>query len=402
MGAQASHSTHDAQGDHRDIDIPNPRALAMYQIYTKVEEENAPRSTDLPEEPVEVPETEFADLLEDVYDVATFSTIFAYSHRDKPHMQSAFWLAIFALVVNYCFQILILKWTYVYVVVPAIHDMQRTYQDYHADCFDEKGMHLPEKWEAWPDDKKDKLCQMVFSTTGGSNPFLYIILCLWCIAIFNEIRVNKDMIVQGVGSLVTVSDTDLDLVLEHDHQYDKEGNMVHRSRDATIVHLTFKMKVFIYTCIIVPKTLISIILLFIGAMWLTATDHFSDLILNACALEFVISIDEVLYNAFTPFPVKKEIAITKIKMARAAERLVDITRSNFIWKAYIYYFAIFIAVYWYQCHGQHVQFIGIMPGYAYDAACPAFWKERTVRPCMIHNFRGTPCFPYGKHASDEG
>jgi len=337
---------------------------------------------DIPDE-----QAEMQNLQENVYDVALLSSINVAQNSNHPVYLTKLGLSMFALLVNYVFQVLLLKWTYFYVVVPSIHDMQVEYQSYHRDCFDEHGVFSQEKWLKWPDEYKESLCNMVFSTTGGSNPFLYIVLCLWFMAVFYEIRQNVDMVVQGVGSLRVDSSKDIILHGEGD--------------DSRIVGLTCSTKIFIYAFILIPKMVISVCLLLIGAMWLAATDDFADLILNACALEFVISIDEVLFNAFTPFVVKREIGFTRVKMARVAKRLIEETSRKFIWKAYAYYLLIFLMVYLYQFKGQTLPYVGIMPGYANDAACPDYWIERTHRPCMIHNLRGTPCFPFGPDAEAE-
>eukprot|EP00438_Fugacium_kawagutii_P025228 Skav230241 [mRNA] locus=scaffold1818:103500:105961:- [translate_table: standard] len=55
--------------------------------------------------------------------------------------------------------------------------------------------------------------------------------------------------------------------------------------------------------VLLPKICVAVFLAYIGCRWLAATQSFGDLILNALALEFVIGIDDLMYEAFTPLDV---------------------------------------------------------------------------------------------------
>eukprot|EP00490_Sorites_sp_Unknown_P007800 CAMPEP_0114680824 /NCGR_PEP_ID=MMETSP0191-20121206/54616_1 /TAXON_ID=126664 /ORGANISM="Sorites sp." /LENGTH=79 /DNA_ID=CAMNT_0001958197 /DNA_START=12 /DNA_END=248 /DNA_ORIENTATION=+ len=51
-------------------------------------------------------------------------------------------------------------------------------------------------------------------------------------------------------------------------------------------------------CVTLPKLMVGVALLYGGCRWFVATESWESLILNALALEFVIGIDELVFEAF--------------------------------------------------------------------------------------------------------
>merc|ERR1719379_661323 len=85
------------------------------------------------------------------------------------------------------------------------------------------------------------------------------------------------------------------------HLCDDPAEMiVHHDDTNVIVHLTRSIRTGLDVALIIPKVIIVTCLTIVGTVWLAATNSFSDLLLNAIALEFVIVIDEVLFNAILP------------------------------------------------------------------------------------------------------
>merc|ERR1719401_2961347 len=54
------------------------------------------------------------------------------------------------------------------------------------------------------------------------------------------------------------------------------------------------------------------VLLWLGCRWLAATPNFSDILLNAVALEFILLLKELLYNSMVPARSRRETANTLI------------------------------------------------------------------------------------------
>ena len=52
--------------------------------------------------------------------------------------------------------------------------------------------------------------------------------------------------------------------------------------------------------VVIPKFIICILLTVIGLQWLTATEGFAALILNALLLEFIVDVDENILKFFLP------------------------------------------------------------------------------------------------------
>merc|ERR1712032_2938 len=74
-----------------------------------------------------------------------------------------------------------------------------------------------------------------------------------------------------------------------------------------ITRLTRPIRVLMYILIIIPKLFICVYLLLQGLLWLTATTRFEDLVMNAVAMDFVLKLDEVLYQTFLPPERKIEV-----------------------------------------------------------------------------------------------
>lgn len=202
---------------------------------------------------------------------------------------------------------------------------------------------------------------MVFSTVGVKNPFLYAILCLWWMTVFTELRQCQKLAFKQIWHLPATSDG-------YEMQEDDEDT-------TKITHMTKGVRITVYVAIILPKVLLAVFLLMIGSLWLTATIGFGDLILNAVALEFVISVDETIFNALMPGEVKKEMQSTVMCIPKLP-RLKTTEGSWHLIQGLLFYMLVFLAVGIYQGYGQIVPYIGVLPGYAYDADCPAYWAEK--------------------------
>merc|ERR1719230_1734884 len=63
--------------------------------------------------------------------------------------------------------------------------------------------------------------------------------------------------------------------------------------------MTKSFKVYCMCCVALPKLLIAVILSLIGGMYIKLTSSVENLVLNTLAVNFVVDIDEFLYQAFT-------------------------------------------------------------------------------------------------------
>merc|ERR1712216_247530 len=158
----------------------------------------------------------------------------------------------------------------------------------------------------------------------------------------------------------------------------------------------------IYIVVIVPKFCIAVFLLLSGCRWLMATESFADLIMNALALEFIVGIDELLFDSAFPesmvvfvenmyfAPAKKVLPNTKEE--KSAQMRCDYYRSMFL----VTLVVIFVVVYLYM-------FQQVIPGFNWyrdiGGRCRNYFDETFNIPCKtftVWPFTQNDCFDYGQ------
>merc|ERR1712188_183649 len=102
-------------------------------------------------------------------------------------------------------------------------------------------------------------------------------------------------------------------------------------------------------------------LFWLGSRWLLATAGFGDLLLNALALEFILNLAEILYNALAPFQQKLKVQRTLIPQRQSSGII-----ASFVW--------VFSAVY---TLAYMVYFQGVLPDYKWDvrSVCQSLLAE---------------------------
>merc|ERR1719195_984998 len=78
-----------------------------------------------------------------------------------------------------------------------------------------------------------------------------------------------------------------------------------------VVGLTRPLKAFIAVVFLVRQATTAV-LLWLGCRWLAATPNFSDILLNAVALEFILMLKELLYNSMVSLRSRRETTSTLI------------------------------------------------------------------------------------------
>jgi len=322
---------------------------------------------------------------EDVYGVAIFSIIhdgteiLSDKNRDHVSLPVNVFRMVFSIVMlltNFVLQVLMLVLAYQRVVAPSVHKVQSVYKQYRENCYEE-GIFRLHRWQDYDEEDKRHLCHMVF----GSFWFIYGILFLWWGVMITEVRKNERLvrIINNLGRAVNPD----------------EMFVVGAGREGCdlIVRLTPPVRAFLYGILLLPKFVINFVLLVLGTMWLAATDKFEDLILNAVALEFVISIDELLFRAFIPVSVKQ--AMTQVRLWNQTEgepgKFDPHTIVLGLMSSTGWYFVCIIGIPIFLTFGQSIPFIGVMPGFANDIDCTDFWASKTQRLCHMDE----ECFSTG-------
>lgn len=217
--------------------------------------------------------------------------------------------------VNLWLQFVVLINVKKFIVGGAVHDTQKNYKQYHEEIFLPNGDFNRTAWKNWKDGPYMELCNLSMS----KQDFTVAIIFLWTARMINELRsilrVSADLV--NVKPLPTGA---------HANEMWQEVDNDDGEKEYHIVALSWPARFCIFLFVIIPKTLITIFLLYVGCRWLTATESFSDLILNALALEFVILIDESCYDAFAPKMLKDKLESAKFVVVR--ERAEDDERRE--------------------------------------------------------------------------
>lgn len=157
----------------------------------------------------------------------------------------------------------------------------------------------PKLFDGLGDDLKDAICQVPLS-----QPTFFIgLLLIWTLVCFAEIRHCFDI----AGSVLFSTPT-VETMKESIQETEQLGDEA-----VVVVGLTRLVKILAAVFILIPRLLVSVILLWLGCRWLTGTFGFSDVLQNAVALEFILLLKNIFYDTITPAHNKKETSNTLIK-----------------------------------------------------------------------------------------
>lgn len=333
---------------------------------------------------------------EDVYNAAMYSFIHdttelvTRTKKDDLH----YWanlerlvFSAFSLLINNIIQLTLLWQSYLHFVLPQVTLVQSAYAGYHAECFDlGTPVRNETKFAVWPDEKKELLCEIVFA---ARRDFLYIILVLWWITLVNEVRRCERIAFRRIRMIPTCT--------ELDEQFHIDENKIER-----VSALTRKTRMLLLIIIVLPKMLISMVLLGIGTLWLTATTSYSELLLNALALEFIVQVDELIFDAIFAESLKEHIQNARLVFPVSSADLKWRGIASGVKRSLGWWLAVLVFVRLYIYYGQHLPYISVLPGYARDIDCADYWSAKTMEPCRTTAFfGGDDCFPFGYYKSDE-
>merc|ERR1712007_223 len=107
---------------------------------------------------------------------------------------------------------------------------------------------------------------------------------LWTLAIFAELRTSFRWFRDITCLPKPISECDGNLIVLHSGQ-------------CVIAFMSTTTRWLIYFFAVLPKFLIAMVTWWIGCRWLASTPAFDNLILNSCALSFILGVDEILYTA---------------------------------------------------------------------------------------------------------
>lgn len=340
----------------------------------------------------EPPKEDHIDLPADIYgltiSVATSDLPHALEgSRTTFHLLRLFF-GLACLAINVWLQLMIVMEVDRYIVARAVHNTQANYAQYHAEVFDIDGNFLADKWADW-DGPKAKLCGMGLSKVK----FTASIIFLWTIRMLSEVRsclqlthdifqvprTQPSTTSTGRKARATVA------ALNDNNEFERF--------DVMIIDMPARMC--LASCVTIPKLIVGIALLYGGCRWFAATESWEDLILNALALEFVIGIDELIFEAFAPLRAKQTVEKTKLVHVHP-EDSVGKTRDdklvmNTLWRL----LQLFLCMVWAYIYTTKLQ--QVIPNFPADVhtPCSGYLDAQASLFCDFMQ-ESAECFPYGE------
>jgi len=276
--------------------------------------------------------------------------------------------SILVLVILITIQFYVLITIKTFVTSPAVRSIRQVYDTYERTMYHghvkdtgwgfalgiggkEGPFFDPTQFSKLDNDLKGSLCLIPFSQPA----YLSLILFIWSLAVIGELKACWTLC-----RWLQVIPTDDDIsksMQKHDAGGDEEFHV--------IVGLPIWFKSGLLFAVIVPRFLASMILFWLGCRWLSATLDFTEVLINAIALEFVISLNSVIYHQLVSDRSKRDLGKLRLHVKRDGNTYgKGPTIENFIGT---FGWALF-AVLWIYLYLSHFQMV--LPGYQWDVRGP--------------------------------
>jgi len=197
--------------------------------------------------------------------------------------------------------------------------------------------------------------------------FLMLVLFIWSLTCIAQIKSAIEMLLVLIYTTPTIdSMSDSVGVAAYQDQDVPEGvdtSAADADADVDIVikGLTVGAKIWITMTILLPWLGNTLFLMILGNRWLTATNDFGSLVGNAVALEFILLLKDLSYNALVPERCKREVRNTKmLPPVRFEVAGCFVYFSTFAWGI--------VTVAWVLTYIFKVQ--SVLPGYKWDVHEP--------------------------------
>ncbi|CAE7222310.1 unnamed protein product [Symbiodinium natans] len=258
-----------------------------------------------------------------------------------------------------------------YLVDGAIHQSQENYAQYHREIFDKEGNFLEDKWKVWTGPYME-LCNMPVTRAR----FATAITFLWCARMVSEIHdsIKLTRTLCALETLPAGESPAAGMKLERNDMEEIETIKVHSVGHAIRLNLLITVTL--------PKVLVAMALLYCGMRFLVATQSMADVILNALALEAIISIDNLMYEAFTPASTRRHVEQTVLAFLAKDKDESPAERENKNFRTIMTYWLILLSVavfaYVYTSEIQQV-----LPNFPHDLRphCDTWFEKMFNPPC---------------------
>jgi len=190
---------------------------------------------------------------------------------------------------------------------------------------------------------KADTCNVPFSQPA----FFIVVLFVWALTCLSDLRKCLDMFDSLIVSTPTVT--------ELEHMVDTPSS--EKSYKKRIIGLTWRKKVFISVIILIPRAILTTVLLWLGSRWLASTNNFGDLIMNTVALEFILLIQNLFYVSIVPARNKRDCQSIETMPPHTHEQAgLYVFASSFLWGI--------VALIWALVYTYYLQ--QVLPAYNWD------------------------------------
>jgi len=270
------------------------------------------------------------------------------------------------LVLIQCYLLVTIK---TFVASPAVRSIRQVYGAYeetmyHGHVQDSgfgfplgiggpKGPYFdPAQFSKISNDDKGSICLIPFSQPA----YLSIILFIWSLSIIGELRACATLC-YWLKSIETHEDMEEAMQDGHDEYHEEYHDGLH-----VVVGLPMSLKCGLFFVVILPRLLTSLLIFWLGCRWLAATLDFTEVLINAVALEFVINLNSVLYTQFVTDRSKRELSKLRFSTKEDSGKPIDVLAvvGGLSWGI-----GAAVWIYLYICHLQLV-----LPGYQWDVRGP--------------------------------
>lgn len=207
------------------------------------------------------------------------------------------WFFLAATVTNVFFTISVCISVNLYLVEPYVRNVQKEYQSFHTEVFNQMAQFQDDLWRD-SYDNKHSLCQIAMTNPG----YLNIILCLHvmnCIVEFRETLMTAREVVK-----VKQCSSLREMLVWEAGQEELGGRCF-------VVAVTRPVRIAL-SVIILYKFVIAFFVLNLGSRLLCSSTEFADVLLNALTLQFICEIDNTIFSAFLPTSVQDTVRQTSL------------------------------------------------------------------------------------------
>eukprot|EP00929_Paragymnodinium_shiwhaense_P052652 TRINITY_DN26378_c0_g1_i1.p1 TRINITY_DN26378_c0_g1~~TRINITY_DN26378_c0_g1_i1.p1 ORF type:complete len:373 (+),score=52.33 TRINITY_DN26378_c0_g1_i1:101-1219(+) len=277
--------------------------------------------------------TEHSALQEDIFSLAIMSAVRDTVGADKGSSYTAAHVARVATSLTLCFgnialQTFLIIATKRYVCLPAVLSIRENYNafeevmyDNHTKTYDDifvvgLGEERLKRFNTMPEIMQKKICNIPLS----QPLFLQVVLLIWTMTCVGEIRRCIEQLhffVVAVPTLPSMQDSIMANPSD-DHQKLVKG-------------LTRQLKLLIGAFILLPRIILTCLLLWVGCRWLTATTSFGDILIDAIALEFVLLTKDLMYYTVVPQRSQLDVKNTVIKYTTVHEKSLQSFLGSLLW-----------------------------------------------------------------------